>query len=78
MKKLFSRLFNYPAHPMAVGVVGLASTQTAFAMNSDQINTIAEAAQTTGDPTTIIIQIIIGIATLIKLFKKNNNESTGK
>lgn len=74
MKTLLSKIINYPAHPVTVGLVGLASTQTMYAMNSDQVNTIAEATQA-ADPTTVIIQIIIGIATLWKLLRKQKNDS---
>ena len=74
MKQLFSKIINYPAHPVTVGIVGLASTQTAYAMNSDQVQTIADATQA-GDPVTIIIQVIIGLATLWKLLKKQKNAS---
>jgi len=75
MRKLIAKIFNHPAHPITVGIVGLASTQTTFAMNSEQVQSLSQAATTTGDPVTLIIQIVIGIATLIKLFRKNN-EST--
>jgi hypothetical protein len=73
MKTLLSKFLNYPAHPVTVGLAGVLTTQTAYAMNSAEIQNFTEAAQA-GDPVTVIIQIVIGIATLIKLFKKNKNE----
>lgn len=73
MKTLFSKFLNLPAHPVTVGAVGVTLTQTAHAMATDA-QTIAEATQA-GDPVTVIIQIVIGIATLYKLLRKNKNAS---
>lgn len=72
--KLISKLVNYPAHPITVGIAGVAATQTAFAMNAESIQTVADATTTPGDPVTVIIQIVIGIATLWKLLRKKKNE----
>ena len=76
MKKILHRILNYPAHPISVGALGLLTSQSAYAMNSDQIQSLSDAATSSGDPLTVVIQIVIGIATLIKLFRKNKNEST--
>lgn len=71
MKQLLSNFINLPAHPVVVGIAGLAATQTAHAMDT-HAQTLADATQA-GDPVTVIIQIVIGIATLWKLFRKNKN-----
>jgi hypothetical protein len=79
MKKLLSKVLNANVHPIVVGGTGLIASQTtALAMNTDTIQTSAEIASAQ-DPATLLIQIVIAIATLYKMFRKNkdNNANSG-
>ena len=76
MKKLFSKLFNAKVNPVVVALTGAAAVQTAPAFASDAV-TVAQAATETGDPVTIIIQIILGLASLWKILRKNKEQNNG-
>jgi hypothetical protein len=72
MKKIFQRIITARVHPLTVGAVGILGTQTtAAAMNTDTIEAATTAATQAQDPATIIIQIVIALATLYKMFRKN-------
>ena len=74
MKKLISKFFNAKVNPVIVAATGIAAVQTAPAIAADQ--QLLEVATSTGDPVTIIIQIVLAIASLWKILKKNQNNST--
>lgn len=77
MKKFFQRIITARVHPLTVGAVGIVGTQTtAAAMNTDTIQAATEAATQAQDPATIIIQIVIALATLWKMLRKDKNTPT--
>ena len=71
MKKFFSKFLNAKVNPVVVAATGIAAVQTAPAIAADQ--QLLEAATNTGDPLTIFIQIVLAIASLWKILKKNQS-----